>query len=297
MSDTLRVGFIGFGEIGRILAPGLKAAGHPSVVVHDPFLGAEQRYLAEANGVGICGTLDELCGWADLILGVTPGSQSLRIATALEPLLNARHTYLDVASTTPAIKSQVFDRLSPTGACIGDAVIVGAVSQGLALSILACGPGAPAMIDELTPFGMSIREVPGPCGTAASIKIIRSVAMKGFAMLVFEALSAARRYGVEKDVLSSLDETFARPFHSYVDRLVSGSLKHAVRRHEEVEMSAETLRDVSLAPLMTEATIARFAELAVLASDPANRPTIERLQQEGWQASVDWLQPRLRPAI
>lgn len=287
------LGLIGFGEIGQIIALGLVAAGYPSVAVHDPFLSPDRRKSAQAEGIVVCDSLEALCGAASLLLSVTPGSQSLAVAEALRPLFGANHIYLDMASTTPAIKQQVFEQLSQTGAQIGDAVIVGSVAQGLALSILACGPAAAAMAAALGPFGMSIREVPGPCGTAASIKILRSVAMKGFAMLVLEALSGARQYGVEDDVIASLEETLSRPLRSYVDRLVAGSLKHAVRRHEEVEMSAITLRDVGVDPVMTEATIARFAALANMAKVPANSETIGRLQHESWQANVDWLQPRL----
>lgn len=287
------VGLIGFGEIGRIIGPGLIGAGHPAVSVYDPYMSGQSRANAQAAGLTVCDSLGALCRDARLILSVTPGSQSLTISEALAPLLGGEHSYLDMASTTPAIKRQVFETLSPRGAEVGDAVIVGSVSQGLAMSIIACGPAAAAMAAELNGFGMSVRQIDGACGTAASIKIIRSVAMKGFAMLVLETLSAARLYGVEEDVLTSLDETFARPFRSSVDRLVAGSLKHAVRRHEEVEMSAETLRDVSVSPIMTEATIARFVEMAALAGNPGNREAIERLQHEGWQASVDWLQPRL----
>lgn len=293
MARRLAVGFIGLGEIGQILTLGLAQAGHSSISAYDPFVTDDVRKKAADAGITLQDSLANLCRGSDLIIGVAPGSQSLSIAEELQPFLDGRHVYLDMASTTPAIKQQVFGLLSPTGACIGDAVIVGSVSQGLSLSILACGPAAQRMVTELVPFGMSIREVPGPCGTAASIKIIRSVAVKGFGMLMLETLSAARHYGVEENVLASLEETFSRPLRTTVGRLVAGSLKHAVRRHEEVEMSARTLREAGIAPVMTEAAIVRFAELADVVRDNRNRKTIDRLEHESWQACIDWLQPRL----
>ena len=45
-------------------------------------------------------------------------------------------------------------------------------------------------------------------GVASAIKMCRSVIVKGMEALVIESFLAARRYGVEREVLASLAETF-----------------------------------------------------------------------------------------
>ena len=73
-----RVGFVGFGEIGRELSR-LMAPFRPELRAFDPWLPAD---VAERHGVGLCG-LDELAGWARcLFVTAVPTSTNRGLVSA-----------------------------------------------------------------------------------------------------------------------------------------------------------------------------------------------------------------------
>ncbi len=265
----IRLGLVGYGEIGSTLGRGLRQNGLAEIVAYDryafdgPFAELIQRRAREV-GVRLVHSPAELASRAAIILGVTPGSASLDSAKALAPHLTAAHLFVDVASATPKVKQAVARQFEASGGIVGDASIMGTPRDGHAMPILASGPGAEPMRDALAPWGMRIEAVGPAIGTASGIKILRSVVMKGLEALVLECVLGARRYGVEETVLASLGKTLARPFADTVNGLLSTTVIHAARRAEEAAMSAEALVDVGLEPGMTRATAARLEWVAGL---------------------------------
>lgn len=260
----IRLGLVGYGEVGSCLGAGLRGNGLASVASYDiaafdgPYSGLIQSRAAAA-GVTLVRSAAELAEVADVILGVTPGSSSLDSAAALAPHLTKRHVFADVASATPKVKHGVADRLAATGALLADASIMGTPRDGVSLPILSSGPAAEAVRDALVPWGMNITSVGPVLGTASGIKILRSVLMKGIEALVGEMLLGARHYGIDEQVLQSASKTLSsRPFVETAGNLVATGVIHAKRRSEEVEMSCEALEDAGVDPIMTRATVQRL---------------------------------------
>src|ERR1044072_8259675 len=75
---------------------------------------------AKEVGVTLVKSNKELADAAELIFSVTPGSASLESADSFAPVLTNRHTFLDFASATPKIKKGVADKLTSSGALLGD---------------------------------------------------------------------------------------------------------------------------------------------------------------------------------
>lgn len=267
MSTTapqIRLGLIGFGEIGNCLGAGVRGNGLASVASYDiaafdgPYSGLIQSRAAAA-GVTLVRSPAELAAAADLILGVTPGSASQDSARAIAPHLGARHAFADVASATPKVKQAVAAILADTGATLADASIMGTPKDGVGMPILASGPAAAAVRDALVPWGMNITAVEGKLGTASGIKILRSVLMKGIEALLAEMLLGARHYGIDAQVLGSAAKSLSsRPFMDIAHGMLTTSVIHATRRAEEVEMAADALRDAGIDPILTAATAARL---------------------------------------
>jgi 3-hydroxyisobutyrate dehydrogenase-like beta-hydroxyacid dehydrogenase len=90
------------------------------------------------------------------------------------------------------------------------------------------------------------------------VKILRSIIMKGMEALVMECLLASTRYGITADVVASLESSFQKPFSVLANSLAAGDVIHAARRAEEVEMSAQTLIEVGLDPIVTRAVAERL---------------------------------------
>lgn len=261
--SQIRIGLVGYGEIGSTIGRGLRDAGMEHVVCYDnqafegPFAGLIQSRAAAA-GVAVVRTPHEFAAGVEMILGFTPGSSSLESAQSFAPLLKKHHTFIDFASATPKIKLGVAEHLQMTGAMLADGSIMGTPLNGYAMPMLASGPAAQLVTDVLVPWGMQIDFAGERLGTASGVKILRSVLFKGIEALTDEMLLAARAYGMDEVVLMSAAKSLARPWMEMVESLIPSGVIHARRRAEEVEMAAEAVADAGIEPLMTRATAARL---------------------------------------
>ena len=74
--------------------------------------------------------------------------------------------------------------------------------------LLISGPHVEAAAAAFASLGMSAKIHDGPVGAASSVKMIRSIMMKGLEALVCECVLAGRKAGVIDTVLDSLDDTY-----------------------------------------------------------------------------------------
>jgi 3-hydroxyisobutyrate dehydrogenase-like beta-hydroxyacid dehydrogenase len=267
-TDTLRLGFMGFGEAGYHFARGLRDAGLPGIVAYsrsgakaaadDPL----RRRAAEA-GVELLAGPKALCERADLIIAVTQGSAALPALRSVRRYLQPGHIYVD-ASTAAVKAMEQAGRLLQGRAEFVDAAIMGTVPlNGIKVITVASGAGAERFQTLLAPYGMNIHVVSDKPGAASAMKLIRSVFMKGVAGLLLESLEAAQRYGlmeaVAADIAGSIDE---RPFEQIIKRFVCGTAVHAERRVHEMSESLALLRSLGASTRMTRATRAMIVEIA-----------------------------------
>jgi 3-hydroxyisobutyrate dehydrogenase-like beta-hydroxyacid dehydrogenase len=106
----------------------------------------------------------------------------------------------------------------------------------------------------LTPLGASIETMDGPPGLAAERKLLRSVFFKGLAAAVVEALAAARAAGCEDWLRNNIAEELTRADESTVERLVTGTHRHAVRRADEMAAATAMLEELGVEPTISAAT-------------------------------------------
>jgi 3-hydroxyisobutyrate dehydrogenase-like beta-hydroxyacid dehydrogenase len=113
----------------------------------------------------------------------------------------------------------------------------------------------------------------------------RSVMIKGLEAIVIESYLTARRYGVEKEVLASLAETFpGLDWERQGSYFWSRVVQHGKRRAEEMREAAATVREAGLEPFMASAIADRQAWVAALAANGvfADAPT-----DGGWRDFAD----------
>jgi Domain of unknown function (DUF1932) len=91
-----------------------------------------------------------------------------------------------------------------------------------------------------------------------SIKMIRSVMVKGIEALTAEMMLAARAANVEANVLASLGDGWAAKVAYNLERMAT----HGHRRAAEMEEVAKTLVSLSIDPVMTRGTIIRQLAMA-----------------------------------
>ena len=115
----------------------------------------------------------------------------------------------------------------------------------------------------MKPLGMNVEVVGTEIGQASSIKMIRSVMVKGLEAVLVESLTAAHRVGVKDKVIESLGESLpGLDWRGKAGYHLGRLVLHAARRADEMEEVAETLRDIGMPPNMAEATLKQFRMFA-----------------------------------
>ncbi len=245
----LTVALLGLGEAGSALAGDLVAAG-AAVRGFDPAVRegvAGVELTADANGA---------VSGSDVVLSVNAAGAALDAAGAAASGLRPGQVYADLNSAGAALKRAVAEVVAPTGAAFADVALLGPVpATGLRTPALASGPGAGTFALHLRPLGMPVEVLGGEPGDAAARKLLRSVFMKGLAASCLESLRAARAAGCEEWLQDEIVEVLTGADAVLLDRLVTGSARHATRRVGEMRDARELLGELGV-----EARVAAAAE-------------------------------------
>lgn len=114
------VALIGYGEVGRILAEDLRAAGVQvsawDTALADAGRADALRAHAGAHCVVLGGDAAQAVAGAALVISAVTASQTLAAATACGGALQAGAFFLDLNSASPATKQQAADVVDAAGA-------------------------------------------------------------------------------------------------------------------------------------------------------------------------------------
>lgn len=241
---TLTVAVLGLGEAGGAFARDLVDAG-AVVRAYDP---------AVAAGPGMVATTDEAdaAKGADLVLSVNSSKAALDALRAGAP---GASVWADMNTASPGLKRQLAEVAEAHEVAFADIAIMAPVpGRGLRTPLLTSGPAATRVAEMLTSLGASVQTLHGPPGLAAERKLLRSVFFKGLAAAVVEALEAGRAAGCEDWLRDNITEELTRAGESTVERLVTGTHQHALRRADEMAAATDMLTELGVAPTMSAAT-------------------------------------------
>jgi 3-hydroxyisobutyrate dehydrogenase-like beta-hydroxyacid dehydrogenase len=244
------IAILGLGEAGGTIAADLRAAG-VAVSGYDPL---PERHEAATPQEAVAG--------AEVVLSLTTAAEALAAARSVLDALSPGQLYADANTSGAALKRELAALVEPTGAIFVDVALMAPVpGKGIRTPAGASGPGAERFAELFGPLGMPVAVVPGPPGAAATRKLLRSVAWKGVAAVVVEALEAARAAGVEEWLRGEILALFA---DADLDRIEQGSRTHAVRRAHELADVAGLLRELGVEPRLAEAARAQLEAFATL---------------------------------
>jgi 3-hydroxyisobutyrate dehydrogenase-like beta-hydroxyacid dehydrogenase len=268
----LTVALLGLGEAGSAIAGDLVAAG-VSVRGFDPAggrgpAGIERAADARAAVAG-----------CDVVLSVNGAAVAVEAAGSAAGGLRAGQVYADLNSAGAAVKRAVAEVVSSTGAAFADVALMDIVAaHGLHTPALVSGPGADDFARRLGPLGMPV-EVLGPePGAAATRKLLRSVFMKGLAAACLESTRAARAAGCEEWMRDEIAGVLTSADGALVDRLLTGSARHATRRVHEVRDARELLMELGVEPRVAAAAEGWLAELEAEAAGGRSAPELSRAE-------------------
>ena len=254
------LGFIGFGEAAFNIAEGLKDEGFETIYAYDKFWNVEPGSelicgRAEKVHVELVPEIQTLVEKSDMIMSAVSADMAVELAHAAVPFLEKEKIYVDINATSTMTKEEIDSIVSPVALFV-DCAVMGPVppyKHKVPLSV--SGKGAPLFAETMTPFGMKITLMDAPAGSASAIKMMRSIFMKGYVMLVLEMLLAARKYQVADDVLTSVGETIASGlFLDKINGLVGRGVIHSERREHEMDEVIATLNAINVDGIMSKAT-------------------------------------------
>lgn len=288
-----RIGVIGYGEVGKIFARGLKEqtgdwVGAWDLKFADAALGEAERGHASASGVEPCDSAAALCDRATLIISSVTASNTLAVAQEAARHLRPGTFFLDVNSASPGTKAQCAVLIESAGGHYVEAGVMTSVPPyGIRVPMLLGGAKATELAAVLQGWGMDAKAVAEQIGVASAIKLCRSVMIKGLEALVIESYTTARAYGVEEHMIPTLYETFPGiDWHKQGAYFFSRVAQHGKRRAEEMREAANTVAEAGFTPFMA-AAIAEKQDWVALQSRAG---VFDGLAKDApWQAYADRL--------
>jgi 3-hydroxyisobutyrate dehydrogenase-like beta-hydroxyacid dehydrogenase len=261
--NSVHLALIGYGEVGHIFAQGFLANPGVTVAAYD-LLFDEGRRIAEAKAAGVrvaSGPAEAVRGAAFVISAVT-ASAALDVAAAVAPHLVRGQIFLDINSASPATKRRAAAAIEAAGGSFVEAAVMASVpGPGLRVPILVGGKRAAEASERLNALGMNLTPVATEIGRASSMKLCRSIVIKGLEALMIDCATAARLAGVEKEVYASLAGTFPSiDWPKLAENMAQRVHQHGRRRAAEMREAADMLADLGLDPGLCQA-IARTQEM------------------------------------
>ncbi|WP_028925783.1 DUF1932 domain-containing protein [Pseudonocardia acaciae] len=236
---TATIAVLGLGEAGGALARDLVAAG-ADVRGYDPA-------VAATDGVRDTGSEAEAADGADLVISVNSEASAVAALRAGLAGVGRDAVWADLNTASPGTKRELARIAAARGTPFADVAIMAPVpGHGLRVPMLASGVASASVAALLNPLGASVEVMDGPAGLAASRKLLRSVFYKGMAAAVVEALRAARADGCEDWLRSVIAASLTDADATTVDRLETGSQRHAIRRTAEMAAAARMLDELGV---------------------------------------------------
>ncbi len=268
------IAFIGFGEAGQAFASGFgDEDGTPDLRAYDVKADGPDAAMMQAVyarlGVDGAATSDAACNRAQAIFSLVTAEEAGRAAAtaAQNPLAGA--LFFDCNSCAPETKRQSCEMIEAAGGRYVDVAVMAPVhpKRHKAPCLLA-GPHAQAAQALMQTLGMDVQIAGGEVGAASGRKMIRSVMIKGLEALTLECFLAARKYGIEDDIMASLDASF--PGFDWPTRapyMIERAMTHGIRRAAEMREVEKNLMDLGIDPSMTTGTVARQDQVGAMGLD------------------------------
>lgn len=297
-----RVGLVGYGEVGRILAEDLRARG-VVVSAFDLKLATDAapalREHAAVHGVTFADSHAALAASADLIVSAVTASQTVAVAEACAPTIGQGAFFLDFNSASPGAKQRAAALIDTAGGrYVEGAVMTSLPPYRIKVPLLLGGAAAAELSPLINALGFASTVASERLGVASATKMCRSVMIKGLEAMVIESFTTARHYGVEDAVIASLHETFPGiDWERQAAYFFQRAIEHGRRRSEEVREVAVTVHDAGLTPWSASGTAERQGWIADLADDGVFgvRNTLAFARSADWRTEADRILGHVTP--
>lgn len=248
----LHIAFIGFGEAARAFSGSFNRDTVTEIKAFDIKTDGPERdamfkqYLEHA--VTHADTLESALEGANVVFSLVTADAAHAVATQAGPHLDAGALFFDCNSCAPQTKQRSARAVHDAGARYVDVAIMAPVRPSSHRTpLLLSGEHAPAAQAVFEQLDMNAGIEPGPVGTSSSVKMVRSIMVKGLEALFAECFLAGRLAGVDEKVLASLEAS--HPGFEWAERAgynLERMANHGERRAAEMEEVCDFLRHLGI---------------------------------------------------
>jgi 3-hydroxyisobutyrate dehydrogenase-like beta-hydroxyacid dehydrogenase len=276
-----RITFIGFGEAGQAIAAGLHDADAAVMTAWDILFpqgaGSKLRRAADASGVHCAASAADAVRDAELVISAVTAASSGEAAESVTAHLRGNPFFLDINSVSPGRKQDTVKLLGSIARYVDVAVLAPIYPARHQTPMLIAGPHSQAVAAMLANLGMRASVAGAEIGAAAAIKMVRSVMIQDIEALTLECFLAAARAGVIDEVAASMRNNYpGLDWAKIVPYNLERMAVHGERRAAEMEEVAETLRELGVEPLMTNATVKRQREMGEIGQQQTVRSVLDK---------------------
>jgi 3-hydroxyisobutyrate dehydrogenase-like beta-hydroxyacid dehydrogenase len=211
-TDRPRVGFIGLGIMGSLMAANLARAGFAlTVATHTP--GKAQRWVDEHGGEAVDSPADVARASDVVITMVVDGEQVSEVLLGPDGLIEGAAEGLlciDMSTIAPGHAREIAARLAERGIGFVDAPVTGSTPRATDGTLTIMAGGTDEDIARAMPLFDAMGEVilhVGPLGHGQTIKVISNSVSAANANALAQALIVASALGVDLDALSEVMRT------------------------------------------------------------------------------------------
>lgn len=244
-----KIAFIGFGEAGQKFAETLKGCGVTDMRAFDikQVTGEAGALRSAAKNLDVVMADDATSAveGADWVISAVTASSCLDAAASVVGALKPEQIYIDINSVSDRTKQNAAKTLAVAGVTYVDMAVMAPVyPKGHATPTLVAGVLAEVFLTELSALQFTFEHVGDKIGAATSIKLTRSLFVKGLEAITLQAMLSAKQSGCYERVLNSLSKSFSGlgwpDFAAYELERVA---HHGVRRGAEMRECALMMSD------------------------------------------------------
>lgn len=270
---------IGFGEAGQAIVSGWRDAGFDhAVLIYDIKLDdpkTRDGMLSAARALDVTPIAHEQNAVAPVshVFSVVTADQALRAAYRAADILPDGATFWDMNSVAPETKRQAAKLLEATGLHYLDVAVLSPIHPKRHAAPLAIAGAVDGTIrDAIDRFGFDADVFSTTIGDAASLKLLRSIVIKGVESLLVECHQAGESVGLTDKVLRSLAPSFPGiDWPERLDYVLQRVEQHGERRAAEMKEAVSFLDELGVPPLMSKAAAERLS-LGVVAGKGDKKP-------------------------
>ena len=295
----MRIAFIGLGEAATAIISGWDIMLTNSITAFDiksdnSNTVDEVELRAQNLNIKLVFTLADALSCADIVFSTVTADQAAAVARSASEFLKPNTYFLDLNSCAPSTKQKSANIMQERMVRYVDVAVMEPVyPKQHKVPLLISGDWSKDAEKVFKSLAMCCRVVEGQVGKASSVKMVRSIMVKGLEALTAECTLAASAADVITEVFPSLRE--GHPKLDVEKRAVYNferSIKHGMRRAAEMDEVALMVADLGL-PNNLSLAAAHWQRLIAQNTDHE----FMGRHQHDLESLLDELVPRIRQTI